>query len=194
MEPNHKHLYFQIFKMNLLAFVVAIARHQMFLVFLWFHMEFYGKYIQKISLSEWSTKLLAEFYSGLFHGPLAEWVIELNFESLYRSLRVQISKTLESATAHSLWLGFSFFGLFPLACHGMSFVISRRLFWVFHRVHFSPLKDGCFQNHKSCSSFSSGWYFVVENFIVRGWYPSLSSDKRIGKIIVICWYLLFIYI
>lgn len=101
MEPNQKHVYLWIFQMNLLAFVVAIARHQMFLVFLWFHVSFTGSTSRKSHNQRMgrpnSWQIYIYIYSDnkswnvLFHGPLAEWVIQLNFESLYRSLRVQIS-------------------------------------------------------------------------------------------------------
>lgn len=108
MEPNQKDLYFQIFQMNLLAFVVAIARHQMLSCFPMVPCEFYGKYKENLT-QRMVDQTLADIYSDnkswnvYFTVPLAEWVIQLNFESCTDLWECK-SLTLESATAHSLWM------------------------------------------------------------------------------------------
>ena len=91
-NPNQKHVYFQIFQMNLLAFVVAIARQQMFLVFLWFHMSFTGsnkenltqRMVDQISIPILKVETFISRSFGWVSNTTKFWI-------LYRSLRVQIS-------------------------------------------------------------------------------------------------------
>ena len=132
-------------------YVVAVVRHQMFLVFLWFHMSF-REVSLKISLSEWSTKLLriaclvGEIkLKVLFCGPLAEWVIQLNFESCTDLW--ECKSLMESATAHSsiiiLWIVFL----------GMSFCGFQQMFFGFSTFPLFPhWKMADFRTTKSCSS------------------------------------------